>query len=375
MKKTITITMIVILLFNLISINSFAESDGNFEMNKPMSSSPQETGNVGIVNEDGQSIQASITGTEYSGGTIFKIVANVFTVIPQIINQALESFVEVTTESKMKRFTIYDTVTGKIDLFNINYMDIPEKIDDDSSLIDTIKFHVINFYYILRNLSIALSVLVLIYIGIRMAISTVASDKAKYKKMLINWLAALVLVFIMHFIVIIISFILQLGLSTVNKIAEVWGVSEFETQIYSGAINNLTAKGFNFFYVFVTVHLLTWYQVKFFMYYMRRTLEVNFLIIVSPIVTITYPIDKIGDSKAQAFQMFLKELILKSAMQLVHAISYVVFIATAGVIASNQPLLAILFFMALSRSEKIVKKIFTLNDDGIQREKIPLIEK
>lgn len=63
------------------------------------------------------------------------------------------------------------------------------------------------FYYIIRNLSIAILLGILLYVGIRMAISTVASEEAKYKKMLKDWAISLVLVFVLHYIIIITFFI------------------------------------------------------------------------------------------------------------------------------------------------------------------------
>lgn len=382
MKKTITITVIVILLLNLISIKSFAE-DEVFDL------TPQETGTQELVpdgpkegDEEGKPILTNITGTTYSNAGLFKTVAKVLTIIPQATNQLLESFVEVTTDGNMDRFTIYDTVMGHYDIFNIDYLNVPRALEStdgdtiiDATLMEQIKYNVIKYYTIIRNLSIAISLFVLIYIGIRMAISTVVNDRAKYKKMLVSWVASLILVFFMHFIVIVISVLLKYGLGIIESIAGAWGVQEFEqefeSEIYSITTNNLKVNGFNVFSTLVLIYLLAWFQVKFFIYYMRRTLEVNFLIIVSPLVTITYSIDKAGDGKAQAFQAFLKELIMKSVIQIVHAMLYVVFIASAGVIASSQPILAIFFFMALSRSEKIVRKIFTINEDGFQKTKIP----
>lgn len=106
---------------------------------------------------------------------------------------------------------------------------------------------------------------------------------------------------------------------------------------------------------------------------MHRTLEVHFLVIVAPIVTITYPIDKAGDSKAQAFGNLIKELIIKCSMQLVHSLIYLVFIGTAGVIAISQPLVAIVFFMALSRAEKITRKIFAVDDQGFEKTAVPFV--
>ena len=45
----------------------------------------------------------------------------------------------------------------------------------------TIRKNIAIWYYALRNLAIGILLAILIYVGIRMAISTVASDEAKYK--------------------------------------------------------------------------------------------------------------------------------------------------------------------------------------------------
>ena len=45
-------------------------------------------------------------------------------------------------------------------------------------------------------------------------------------------------------------------------------------------------------------------------------------------------------------------------IQPLHALLYVVFIVSASEIASRAPLLAALFFMGLSRGEKVMKEIF-----------------
>ncbi len=369
MKKTISVILSVILLFNLISVKSYAADD-------TIDFKPQEDGYVNMKNDKENDILANIRGTTYSGSLTFKVVVRVLTVIPQAANQIMETFVEATSDEKMTKFTIYNTVMGKYELFNIDYVNIPTKEESKDGLMNIIKYNVITNYNIMRNLSIAISLFILIYVGIRMAISTTASDKAKYSKMLYNWVASLVLVFFMHFIVIIISVVLNKGLQIVNNIAGAWGIKQFETQIYSAAIKNLTeVKGFNVASSLLIICVLTYYQVKFFLYYLHRTIEINFLILVSPLVTITYSIDKIGDNKAQAFQAFLTELITKSAIQIIHAIVYIVFIASAGVIATKHPILALLFFSALSRAEKITRKIFAVNDEGFQKIKVPFVHK
>ena len=59
---------------------------------------------------------------------------------------------------------------------------------------------VIHWFSAILNIEIVLSMSVLLYIGIRMLLSTVAQDKAKYKQMLIDWVVSLCLLFFMHYI-------------------------------------------------------------------------------------------------------------------------------------------------------------------------------
>ena len=59
---------------------------------------------------------------------------------------------------------------------------------------------VANWYIVLRNIALVALLSVLVYIGIRIIISSTAVDKAKYKQMLIDWLVAICLLFLMQYI-------------------------------------------------------------------------------------------------------------------------------------------------------------------------------
>ena len=56
------------------------------------------------------------------------------------------------------------------------------------------------WYVSIRNIALVCMMIVLLYIGIRMLISTLASDKAKYRQMLQDWLVGVVILFLMHYI-------------------------------------------------------------------------------------------------------------------------------------------------------------------------------
>lgn len=52
-----------------------------------------------------------------------------------------------------------------------------------------------SWYVALRNLALVALLSVLLYVGIRMVISSSATDKSKYKEMLFNWFVAMCLLF------------------------------------------------------------------------------------------------------------------------------------------------------------------------------------
>lgn len=338
-----------------------------------------ETVTATVTDADGEQSTQKATGTTYTSSTVFAILSHVLGAIPQVANQALESSLEIIGGGDKQHFTIYDTVMGHYELFNISYNEVPTDLKEGAHMKDTFKHQVIYYYGIIRNISIALILFILIYIGIRMAISTLATDKAKYKKMLQSWVVALILVYLMHFIIIIISAVLDMLLEGISNFAEnmqitnTLHISEIESQIFTDAskLYGSSAYGWNLVPAIFTMWILIYYQIKFFLMYIKRIIEIGFLILISPLVTVTYSIDKVGDGKAQAFKTWLTELISKASIQVVHAILYIVFIASAGYISTQHPMLAAVFFAFLSRSEKIFKNALNIDNKEFERAKVP----
>ena len=71
-------------------------------------------------------------------------------------------------------------------------------LKDDSALV-TLRNIISGWYVTLRTIAIVGLLSVLIYIGIRIIISSTGSDKAKYKQRLVDWLVAFCLLFLMHY--------------------------------------------------------------------------------------------------------------------------------------------------------------------------------
>lgn len=238
------------------------------------------------------------------------------------------------------------------------------------------------YYSIIRYLAIAVLLVILIYIGIRMAMSTVASEEAKYKKMFFHWAVSLVIVFILHYIIIITLYINNvlvealynsMGANLNNGGAD--AVKGALLDVTQGGLLNLNVLapivGFPDVIVYVSAVVINFI---FMFMYLKRIVTLGFLIIISPLITVTYSIDKLGDGKSQALNTWLKEFIFTVLIQPFHCIIYIVFVKTAFELLADismpinnlgKEFLAIVCMTFMLQAEKIVKKIFGIQADSM----------
>ena len=260
-------------------------------------------------------------------------------------------------------FTIQNLLMGKYELFDINIFDKNVETEAASDMSKKIKDNVTIWYFIIRNIAIMASLVVLVYIGIRMAMSTTASDSAKYKKMFLSWGVSFFLIFVLHYICLILIYfsdsIVKVLASLVPK-----GTNQFEYDVmYRLFISKV--EGPSVFLQAILYCMLIWYQVKFFFIYLKRVVSNAFLILIAPLVTITYAIDKANDCKAQAFNAWLEELITNIFIQPLHLLLFLVLMYSAGAIAVEYPIIAILFMFGLSKAEGILRSLFKLKGSTI----------
>lgn len=193
------------------------------------------------------------------------------------------------------------------------------------------------WYYIMRVIAIVVLLGILIYIAIRMAISTVASEKASYKKMLVNWASSIGLVFLLHYVIVGISYIN----STLIKILyNVYTSLNTANGSMDEAVGDLIIRSLDVSFIvgatsLVVVVLLIVQTFAFLVYYIKRMLTISFLIIISPLITITYSIDKLGDGKAQALNTWMKEYFFTVIIQPFHCIIYMVFVSMSISLLGN----------------------------------------
>lgn len=259
--------------------------------------------------------------------------------------------------SSVNWFTIEDTVFNQIDLFNAEYFNLDKNTSEANN---AIKQSVASFYYVMKVIAVVLQLAMLIYLGIRMAVSTIASEIARYKDMLKDWLVSMILIFAMPYII---SLINMLSGSIINLFYTIKSESGFEKSIMWQAVNLLNiTSGWSYVAIVLMYVVMTFYQAKFFVMYFYRLLSMGFLIVISPLITVTYSATRTKitgkGGRAGAFSNWLEEYMVNAFIQPIHAGIYLVFIISANKIFEVAPFLAVIFFMALSRAEKIVKNIF-----------------
>lgn len=305
---------------------------------------------------------------------IVKIIVKIFCLIPYSLqllmtyvtvgdNEQIVSgsnFVEQTGElfdaTKVNWFTIEKTVLGKVPIFDVNFFDVTT---DDSETSSKIKQSVASWYQVMYKLAQILSIVVLIYIGIRMAMASTSEDKANYKKMFKNWIVGFALLFLLHYIIVI---LLKLNNWLISLIPDSLLSKNYETSIVKNMIDVWDTKEsiWSVLLYFITYVIMVGYEVYFFWKYFKRLLTMGFLVIISPLITVTYAIDKADDGKAQAYTAWMSLFISNTFMQAVHALMYAIFVFSASSIAEKAPMIAIIFFIGILKGEEMFKKLFNL---------------
>lgn len=237
---------------------------------------------------------------------------------------------------------------------------------------DGLRQTISNWYISFRNIAIVGLLSVLIYLGIRIVISSTAVDKAKYKEMIQNWVVALCLVFFMHFIMsgllMITDKVNDLFDSTANEGITVLVDADnikFNTNLIGFIRFNAQSKStYNAAAYSLLYLVLIIYTVMFTVMYFKRFLYMAFLTMIAPLVALTYPIDKAGDGKAQAFNMWFKEYVMHLILQPVHLILYITLVSSAMNLVKNNLIYGLVAIGFLIPAEKLIKKMFGL--DGAQ---------
>ncbi len=377
MKKIVSTLLVVVILLNFIFCGRVQAT--NTTLTDDITSNTITGKDLeGLISESkvdyaGQATKVLTSALGFNMSGTFAVIGSLLVRLINLFPYLIRGLMSITIGDY---FTIQRAVFNEIGLFNIDYFNLEDsytigshshaKTITTNSIAKSIRNSVAQSYYTFRLIAIAISLLVLIYVGIRMALSTVSEDKAKYKNMLISWAESILLLFFMHYII---AIILNVGnifsnfMYNFKSILDANGGISFEVKtLYEIDSKLLTLTGWSYACYSVVYWLLIYIQSKFYFMYLKRVIVVGFLIFISPIITITYPIDKVGDNKAQAFSIWSHELMINVAIQPIHALIYLIFMYTAGEIAETSIWVALTFLLILTKVEKIILQLFNLKN-------------
>ena len=283
-----------------------------------------------------------------------------------------------------------EEVDNKIASFYFFYDESGEKvITSTNNAAYDLKNAVTRWYYTFRNLAIVALMIVLVYVGIRILISSSAADKSKYKEMFMDWLIGICLVFLMHYIMV---FAINLTQNITNLLSSVAGETHHVVKIVDANevliqciekdeklkqtidgnnINwttNLMGKirilaqqqdgTFAYIGFSICFLVLVFYTVIFAFTYLKRVLYLMFLTIIAPLVAVSYPLDKIRDGRAQGFDMWLKEYIINLLIQPLHLLLYILLVSMAIDLSATNVIYSLVALGFMMPAEKFVRKMF-----------------
>lgn len=374
------------------------------------------------------------------------IVIGVTTVTFPVTTQVVEGMLPDSFILPMYEVTPQEIFSNKIPLLDVDFfhpMDDKTYVTENETKENTstvtvtstakeLRTIVANWYNILRDIALVALLSVLVFIGIKILISSTSGEKAKYKQMLVDWLVAICLLFLMQYIMSFSNMLVKKIIEIVdtanvsatkateikepnlfvitdkkkvkkayevlvgdggeenayykyflksdfetpagskdNAVALAWPAENFMQQARLNAqlrevkqdkdgnydtdeiSETYVAIGWKLIYVVLVV-----YTVIFIFTYVKRVLYMAFLTMIAPLVALTYPIDKINDGKAQAFDMWFKEYIFNLLIQPLHLILYTVLIGSAVEFASKNIIYVVVALGFMTPAEKLMRRFF-----------------
>ena len=219
-----------------------------------------------------------------------------------------------------------------------------------------------------RAFAVAISLLLFILGAVMLMINSTRTDKkatsiASLKNFLTDTIKGLMIALLIPIILAMILFAHDIIINIFNAIRYKMlesGAQSAEVIIYKNIISTKMVKGYGYSVSFIAYLFMSAYHIKFLIIYINRLLTIGFLIVVSPIISVTYALDKIGDGKSQVLSNFFKEFVDAVIVGLIYPILYLVYIYALSPITASSPLLSLFVITQFSRAEKTIKGMLNL---------------
>lgn len=288
---------------------------------------------------------------------------------PDYISEGVQAIADMggsiqLNKTQEAKVTVENMVYNKIPILDVNFFNFESAggaVVNEDGIVYIIKENVAMWYYIFRILAIIVMLVMLLYLGVRMALTTVSEKKAVYKEMLLSWIAAFILVFVVNYIM---YFILS-----ANEVFINWIIPRYEDGTEVSLYESVRSKAYEIkfstgFTGLIMYIILIYYSIRFAIVYFKRFLTIMILALMSPFVAISYGFEKInkkGKGKAEVFGNWLKDFSYTVAIQSMHALIYTVFIGIVLKLTQSSIVgifLAFMFLNMMIKVDPLLRRIF-----------------
>lgn len=373
MKRYFALFLTFILIFNFVSF-SYADTIDNLINVNPDSSNISSNGTSNTTSDSSTSQVTMKDSTKSSGilSTIIEYVLSIF----DVLNNWLIQIIYVLP-------TIDGCIFNTQDSFKISVFDT-----NPVGLSASLQSYVAAIYNAFRYLATAIYIVVLVYLAIRMMFSAIGRQKARYKELFKHWIVGLLLLFSFHWVMAFVlwisntfvdilynltkGMISDIAMSGENKTV----LANIKTELFpitSFVVTRISCIGNDILFilkpllVLVAVVLFIGQEVSIMITYLKRLFTIMILILLFPLIALSYVFDKIGDRRAQTFEIWLKEFITNVMIQPLHAL-VLVFISmlfSANTSLFGRSVLGAVMVLVSMRliplGEELLKKVFQIS--------------
>ena len=313
---------------------------------------------------------------DYIVGTIFTvIIKGPILSVTEGIKAIVNGFLNDLSATEGLDYNIEKIIFNGVPILDINFFSNTAggQAVAENSAIGLIRNTVATWYVSFRNLVIIAMAAIIIYIGIRMALSTIPQGKAKYKRMLIGWVQALVIIFVIHMVMILIINannnvvdIFQNSLYRIDDLVTAEGAEDAnETSIYDTIRTRAYDPRISIAFPAVIIYMvliITW--LRFLWVYAKRSFTILILVVIAPFIGAKYAIDSASGKKGTSFSSWLYDFTFNVLIQTVHAIVYVVIMSSVINFAFDSIIgfiVALIFLNFMLSADEIFRSIFNFS--------------
>ena len=265
--------------------------------------------------------------------------------------------------------------------------------DSGSGIIAALSGTISTWYSIFRKIAVVVYLILLVYMGVRIMLSSTGKNMVMYKNLFMYWCIGVAILFLYPYVM---KYTIELNNTFVklieNSKSTILGGNDMEaTTAQSESVDSLLVIDFDKnpfaepgsnssdymatissranaskrFALSLTYLILTWQLVTLIVYYYKRVFIVALLIVIFPLVVASFAIDRIADGKSQAFNKWNKEFFLNTFIQSFHAIVYIFVCGTisvtmlSGTNATMDYVLILTGVTFMFTGEDIIKRIFS----------------